>query len=414
MEEIMVSVEELDFSFRDGEAATTQMSKNNDKQFLKGELSAPRSPSATLSHSKQRLLLQKEQEKQPQKHYSLPSINVQKDGRSNSLVCGELNSLRDKNNMKLENKTLNLSDQFQTGLLRNGKKVLGPIQPQKTINGNSRPRANTNPEVSIPKIKHKRLGGRDKIQPNSTGKQEDEFKTRSGEQLPNGCPSNDSFLDSENDEFLGVPPQTQRRFSAPLSPRFVRRLVPEIFYSKTNSTNTETEISTELCHLPTERRSIFSPTSNDFDHITTQEGNMKQKELSNSKSKSTKSPRKSLDIADFRENPTRFLSEIKVSLTEKTQGDTHRKSRVRTDKRKNSYAALSASSEELFTGNVLPPVKTNMPEIAPTSGRNRASSMSLLKSEMSPKTFDSPMFLDVDGSHRLSHLSLSPRLSRKF
>lgn len=410
----MVSVEELDFSIRDG-STCLQFSTDGDKQLLKVKTSGPESnrSNTTRINSREKLILQNELANQPQKHGTLPSIPVGKDDKNSrslgdSFMCGDKHNYEQKvlhNQSSLEN--LKFNGKMQGGSVKCGKKVLSPLPDRQPLD-ETRQRSNTSPEVMIPKIKRITQADSHRAHQNfETGKDGEEQRTLA--QLR----TNDSFLAPDDaGSFLGVS-QNRRRLSAPLSPRFVRRLIPDKFYSKSrNEENLEDNKSiTERQARAPERSAIFSPPFQEFDSIIQDE--QKHKEFL--KTKTSKSPRKSLDL-DFRTNPTRFLSEIKVSLGDKTQLETQRKHRVKTDKRKQSYSSLSTSSEALFSGDILPPVKTTMPEVAPKHGRHRALSLSLLTSErsdVSKQTFDCPMFLDV-GTQRLSHLSLSPRLPRKF
>lgn len=415
MDEFSVTVEDLDFSLRD---------KSSGKHSFQSQTSGQKSTdsgSATQTLSKDRFYASRLLNLTPfdSQTSKLPSLRPK--DRSDSKVIN-----RDKtqdeasrgfqpphNRLSLED--LNL---IQPGLhataLKCGKTLLAPLvdrkQPSKE---NTRQRSTTNPEHSASILTYKaaqfeNLRTHQAIDHSGTDAEsiKAQFPNGSVTKLKELCPNNEL-----KKNLLEIPSLKGRRFSAPLSPRFVRRLVPERIYSSSeldidNVQNSGEELGTRTL----DRGSIFSPPANEFDQIQDEE---KHKEFE--QKKFSKAPRKSLDL-NFHVNTTRFLSEIKVSLADKNDTKHFRKSRVKsTDKRKNSYT-LSASSESLITGDVLPPVKTSMPECQPP-GRSRALSTSGLiplgRNDIMNKPFDSPMFLDVE-SERLSHLSLSPRLPRKF
>ena len=211
----------------------------------------------------------------------------------------------------------------------------------------------------------------------------------------------------------GLDYNPNRRFSMPVSPRLLRRFNKEkVYTSKVEGSERENK------HNYPERSSVFSPPSKEFDSIQDQkdeEGLLVSNDFIPHSTR--RENRRSLDL-NLDTNSLRFLSEIKVSFgREPGTEPVFPKVNTKPEQRKKSYS-LSASSETIFRESLpevvplLPPVQTN--------GRNRAATFTSLEavvpsfeSKMPGKTtLEAPMFLEV-GSKRLSHLSLSPRLSRK-
>lgn len=208
--------------------------------------------------------------------------------------------------------------------------------------------------------------------------------------------------------------QQNRRFSLPVSPRLLRRFHKEKLYSsKADGSEREDR------HNHPERSSIFSPPSKKFDSIQDKKDDDKFI-ISNDfiPLKANRENRRSLDL-NLGTSSLRFLSEIKVSLgKEQPSSDpVFPKVKTKSEQRKNSYS-LSASSEAIFRESLPEVVAPSILPLAHPNGRNRASTFTSLEtvvpfeSKMLGKTLEAPMFLEV-APRRLSHLNLSPRLSRK-
>jgi hypothetical protein len=442
MEDSTISVEELDICFGDNKVVQAAGPPSPEIEYVKEEedeleTSRTRKGKKTLidhqeiHRARSPTWTRLNEQRSPCRYSPLPSLGTAKD---RSLIEGFERSRAQQDTVWNLCTALNVPSKEQTASLSSsdtqidicteqsehkpGKTLLAPLRDRKQL-----PRLQQScnecsvvrPEVSLAKGKHMRKNKEElqsiyftPISKTSAENSHEELhrpKERFLSPAPRGSLEDVASLDfSQN-----------RRFSAPISPRFARRINPERLYSSRKADGCENDQYSGREACP-DRGSIFSPPLKDFDAIQ----DHKDEDVTISKhfihSDIRRGPRRSLDL-NFDANSTRFLSHIKVSLPESTSTEAlFPKARTKPEKRKNSYI-LSASSETLF--------KDSLPEVVPrslhnqSSVRSRSSTFTSLEAVVplesrafGRSSFESPMFLEP-GTRKLSHLSLSPRFSRK-
>lgn len=411
MEALSLSVDELDL--------TLPREKSSERLGLRNESGIFRRKSMDLTlrpreNCQERPLTPSTQEKHQKSSdiCSLPLLcpkdKSNKDGCSlirNDLPSSSYNRTQLEDMINVDKQQNNI--QLSNNTIRSRKSLLEPLNDKKSKE-KIRKRSITEPGHSLS------LRQNNEANELQAGVSNEEIQTHFRNEplkMPDG--TFNRCVNDSNQKLLDVPSIMGRRFSAPLSPRFVRRLVPEKVYSKSTEYEEHNSQHSETPMYTPDRSSIFSPTPpKDFDRILDFDQIPAKSKFN--QSATSKTQRKISDLNVCANPTTRFLNEIKVSVADQNKNPL-RKSRGKSlCKRKNSYV-LSASSETLTTGEVLPPVKTSMPECPPPGSVRKSRALSVsgaLTGRKSDLSFDSPMFLDVE-SQRLSHLSLSPRLPRK-